>query len=218
MSTSGIRRKPGRPKDPARRAELLSVARRLFAERGFGAASLGVIATEAGVSKPTLLHHFSSKEELYLEAVAGALTGLGDLVVAARLDEGGFGERLDRLGRLVVDYLVSHPEAARLLLRELVDHGPFLDGPGGNTVQQTLVAVSAFLAAGMAAGEFVEQDPGQLTLTIVGLHLYYFASDDISAEFLGADLFAPDMARRRRVAILEQIRRLCGVEGSWDPR
>jgi AcrR family transcriptional regulator len=37
---------------------------RAFAEQGFRGASLAVIAAEAGISEPGLLHHFASKREL----------------------------------------------------------------------------------------------------------------------------------------------------------
>ena len=47
-----------------RRAEILRVAREVFATRGFRSASLAVIAERAGLSEPGLLHHFPSKDHL----------------------------------------------------------------------------------------------------------------------------------------------------------
>src|SRR5205823_1982312 len=46
------------------RAELLSAALRVFAQRGYRQASVDEIAAEAGYSKGALYWHFSSKEEL----------------------------------------------------------------------------------------------------------------------------------------------------------
>lgn len=47
-----------------RRAEIIRVARDVFATRGFRSASLAVIAQRAGLSEPGLLHHFPSKEHV----------------------------------------------------------------------------------------------------------------------------------------------------------
>jgi AcrR family transcriptional regulator len=44
-----------------RRAEIIRVAREVFAARGYRGASLAVIAERAGLSEPGLLHHFPSK-------------------------------------------------------------------------------------------------------------------------------------------------------------
>jgi AcrR family transcriptional regulator len=48
-----------------RRRQLLEVALRVFAEQGFYVTSMSDIADAAGVTKPVLYQHFSSKRELY---------------------------------------------------------------------------------------------------------------------------------------------------------
>src|ERR1700739_548524 len=53
------------PRDE-RRGQLLIVASDVFVEQGYHAAGMGENAERAGVSKPVLYQHFSSKLELYL--------------------------------------------------------------------------------------------------------------------------------------------------------
>lgn len=53
------------PRDE-RRGQLLVVASDVFVDRGYHAAGMDEIADRAGVSKPVLYQHFSSKLELYL--------------------------------------------------------------------------------------------------------------------------------------------------------
>jgi AcrR family transcriptional regulator len=53
------------PRDE-RRGQLLIVASDVFVDRGYHAAGMDEIAERAGVSKPVLYQHFSSKLELYL--------------------------------------------------------------------------------------------------------------------------------------------------------
>src|SRR5580698_6926276 len=50
-----------------RRDQLFRVALDLFAERGYRATTMEDIAEAAGVTKPLLYQHFSSKRALYLE-------------------------------------------------------------------------------------------------------------------------------------------------------
>jgi len=66
------------PRLPAarRRRQLLDTALAVFADRGFHGTSMNDIADAAGVTKPVLYQHFSSKRDLYrevLEDVGGRL-------------------------------------------------------------------------------------------------------------------------------------------------
>lgn len=55
-----------RPRDAqATRQDILDVAERLFAARGFGSTSLAQIARESGTHKSLILHHFGSKDGLW---------------------------------------------------------------------------------------------------------------------------------------------------------
>jgi AcrR family transcriptional regulator len=58
----------------ARREQILSVAVRLFGERGYAAVSTGDVANGAGVARGLVNHYFGTKKELYLEVVRVMLT------------------------------------------------------------------------------------------------------------------------------------------------
>jgi AcrR family transcriptional regulator len=64
-----------------RREQLILVALELFAHRGYRATTMDDIAERAGVTKPLLYQHFSSKRALYLELVD---TIARDLLTAVR--------------------------------------------------------------------------------------------------------------------------------------
>lgn len=53
----------------AKREQILSRALEVFAEKGYRKASLREIAESVGLSQAGLLHHFSSKEELFSEVL-----------------------------------------------------------------------------------------------------------------------------------------------------
>jgi AcrR family transcriptional regulator len=75
--------KRGYAKGIAKREEILARALEVFAEKGYRKASLREIAESVGLSQAGLLHHFSSKEELFAEVlrkrdeVDSAVGGLG---------------------------------------------------------------------------------------------------------------------------------------------
>lgn len=58
----------------ARREDILEAATTVFTRYGYGRASMADIAAEAGLSRPALYAHFSSKEDVY-RSLAAALSG-----------------------------------------------------------------------------------------------------------------------------------------------
>ncbi|HEV2676982.1 MAG TPA: TetR/AcrR family transcriptional regulator [Aliidongia sp.] len=60
---------------------ILSAARHLFLEQGYGNTSMDGVAKRAGVSKATLYVHFESKERLFAEVIDGARSRLREALV-----------------------------------------------------------------------------------------------------------------------------------------
>ena len=54
---------------PERREQLITVGRKLFADKGFEATSVEEVASRANVSKPVVYEHFGGKEGLYAVVV-----------------------------------------------------------------------------------------------------------------------------------------------------
>jgi AcrR family transcriptional regulator len=66
-----------------RRSEILAIAASLFTKRGFDGVSIREIADAAGIMGPSLYHHFSSKNEIYLEVHRAALDRAAKNIMAA---------------------------------------------------------------------------------------------------------------------------------------
>jgi TetR/AcrR family transcriptional regulator len=196
----------------------VALAAPVFAERGVDGVSMREIAELAGIRKASVFHHFESKEQLYQAVLDDALTRLFELIAAARLDEGSFEERLDRLSGLMTDALAERPQTARLLVRELIGHGPWASSAGAAQVQQTLEVTAAFLAAGIEAGAFRQADPRHLAVSIAGLHLMPFAAVEATSALLERRLLEPDVVAARRAAVTAQVRALCLAEARQPGR
>jgi AcrR family transcriptional regulator len=103
----------------ATRGQLIAVATRMFAERGYEDTSIEAVLREAGVSRGSLYHHFASKEALF-EAVAEDVEGqVGSQTVAASAGADGPVDAL-RAGFLAWIRLAGDPVVQRILL---------IDGP-----------------------------------------------------------------------------------------
>ena len=101
-----------------RRAQLLGVARRLFARDGYRGASMESIAEAAGVTKPVLYQHFSSKRALYSALLAGELARLTQELEVAFSQAESNGERLRQGFGAYLDFVDRHEDAFRLLFTE----------------------------------------------------------------------------------------------------
>jgi AcrR family transcriptional regulator len=109
-----------RMRAPERRAQLLDVARRVFGNSGFHAASMETVAKEAGVTKPILYDHFPSKKDLYLALLDADLGALHEDVRAALDSPLGNRERIRASFQAYFDFVDGHGEGFRLLMQETV--------------------------------------------------------------------------------------------------
>lgn len=105
---------------PERRAQLLDVARRVFGNSGFHGVSMEDVAKEAGITKPILYDHFSSKKDLYLALLDEDLADLNDKVREALDSPVGNRERIRRSFQAYFDFVDDQADGFRLLMQETV--------------------------------------------------------------------------------------------------
>lgn len=119
--------------DPARRAAapaanaakrdtytpetLLSVAVRIFNERGYDGTSMEHLSKAAGISKSSIYHHVAGKEELLRRAVSRAIDGLFAILEEEPARVGRAIERAQYVTRRTVEVLVAELPYVTLLLR-----------------------------------------------------------------------------------------------------
>jgi AcrR family transcriptional regulator len=118
MTSTGERapaRKRGRPGYDL--DGVLTAAVQLFNERGYEATSMGDLAERLGITKSSIYHHVSSKQELLRMAVDRALDGLFEAADEVRAMDAPAIERLELLIRRSVLMLAGRVEFVTLLLR-----------------------------------------------------------------------------------------------------
>lgn len=105
---------PSVPLDRQVRERLLTSAARIFASKGYAAATVREIVTAAGVSKPVLYYYFQNKEGLYAEILQTATARYSLLLDGARQRKGRAINRLLELADQVLALFMEQIEIARL--------------------------------------------------------------------------------------------------------
>ena len=116
-------------RDSARsRLAILDAAERLFAERGYDATSIAEIGALAGLSRGTPSYFFNSKAALYRAVLGRAFEETADLIRSADFTARGFEEATTKAVGNYLDFLAARPNFVRLVIRECLDGGRFLEG------------------------------------------------------------------------------------------
>ncbi len=116
---------------------LLLAAASHFGRHGFDGARLEDIAGDAGISRPSLLYYFQTKEALYAAVIENAFSDLGLALMSAMADDQPFEKRFDHVVSTYPSFLEKNPPMSALLLREILDD----HGPGHELLMQTALPV-----------------------------------------------------------------------------
>lgn len=98
-----------------RREQLIGIARRLFANRGFDAVSIEEIAAAAAVSKPVVYEHFGGKEGLYQVIVDREMNILTTMIADSMAPSRSPREAVEFTTMSLLSYIDQHTDGFRLL-------------------------------------------------------------------------------------------------------
>lgn len=136
-----------------RRAQILEVAKSVFAEKGYHHAKIDDIVARARVARGTFYLYFGDKRAIFTELVDGCVDAVNTAIYAidlSRIDLSPIEQLTDNVDR-VVRIFVDEPALARILFNEAVGLDPDFD----RKLLAFYDGVSAMIVRALVEGERV---------------------------------------------------------------
>ncbi len=182
---------------------ILAEARKCFAESGYDGTSLNDIAAGVGIRRPSLLHHFPSKEALYEEVFEQLLSDWIERLAGAIAAPETGNHKMELVIGAGFDLFADNPDYVRLMRREALDGGVHLGIDMAAVLRPMFDRAVLFFEREMDSGTFRRQDPAQLLLTGYGALLSYFSDAPFVGGLIDTDALSPEVLQRRRQHIID---------------
>ena len=153
---------------PERKAQLLRVARKVFGTKGFHGVSMEDVAREAGVTKPILYDHFSSKEALYLALLDADAQALETRIREALAAPTGNRERIRASFQAYFDFVDEHAEGVRMMMQETVGTDDVFRSQVGRVRDRIMREVSDLIVR-ESQGRLDRDEADDVALALVGM-------------------------------------------------
>ena len=192
------------------RRDILDVATREFADKGFSGARVDEIAARTKTSKRMIYYYFGGKEALYIAVLEEAYRKIRNVEAALDLDHQRPEAALRTLVAFTFDYQNAHPEFVRLVMNENILNGVHVSR--SKEIQRLNVAVidalRRLLVRGQNEGAFRRDlDPIDLHMSISALCIFNVANRATFSTIFKRDMASPSALAARRAQVVEIMTR-----------
>jgi TetR/AcrR family transcriptional regulator len=182
---------------------ILAAAERHFAAQGMEGARTEEIAMAARANKAMLYYYFGNKRRLHRAVLENLLRQLRSGVLAPHAKKLSAKQKLFRYVSGYFDFLATHPNYPRLLVREAMESLPNFDWMAREHFRPLIQGLSRAVEEGVSTREFRDVDPEQTALITFGMTTSYFATATILSQVVGRNLLSNSAVAARKRAVLE---------------
>ncbi len=193
-----------------KREIILSVAMKLFGQKGFEGTSVRDIASGAGVNIAMISYYFGSKEKLFESVVEYKSSGMKMIVAELENSSVSSIEKIDRIIDSYIERMFSTPQFHHLLHRELsLDHRPQMHDAITEILLRNVVTIKSILQKGIESGDFKNVDPELTIATLIGTISHLLISETMCRKILqkGKD-FNPFQSKKLKERVSEHLKQL----------
>lgn len=168
--------------------EILEAATEMFAAHGFDGTSLQSIADAVDITKPSLLYHYSSKDELR-QRVLEAVFSHWNSVLPQILQAATSGDRrFEALTEEIISFFSEDPDRARLLLRETMDRPEEMRELLEEYLAPWMAILSDYIEKGQEEGVIYEElRPDAYLVNVVHLVVGGIATSSVFGTLVGPE-------------------------------
>lgn len=200
---------PERRRDAGRtRNDILKVARREFADRGYSGARVDEIAARTRTTKRMIYYYFASKEQLYEAVLEDAYSEIRKAEQDVRIDHLDPIAAIRRLAEVTFDHHESHPDFIKLVSIENIHRGEHIS----RSVEMVSVnspvieLIDKILQLGIAEGVFSRHpDAIDVHMMISGFCFFRVANRHTFGAIFGRDLTGTALRNRYRTMVGDMI-------------
>lgn len=152
--------------------KILDSAEEIFAEYGFGGATVDLISDKAQISQPNLHYYFKTKKTLYIAVLNRVLESW--VTPLSTLDPDG--DPATELSRYIAEKMEMtrrHPAASRVFANEILHGAPELETYLRTDLKQTVDRKAHVIRHWTQSGKLVDVDPYHLIFLIWAATQHY---------------------------------------------
>ena len=194
------------------KADIIAIASREFADKGFAGARIDEIADRTDTSKRMIYYYFGSKEGLYQAVLEHAYASIRTTEAVAELNTLSAVAALARLVEITFDYHLRHPEFVRLVMNENIQRGTAIGALDSTRTRNDSVLhmIGTLLDRGVTEGVFrAGIDPIQLHMTISALAFYNVSNRYTFERIFSFDMTSDPANALRRDIVVDTVLRAC---------
>jgi len=150
------------------RTRILHEATRLFAAGGYEGTSIQAIAQASGITRPTLVYHFGSKDQLRREVLEKLLAHWKDDLPRVLQAATTGSDRFRNATGALLSFFRDDPDRARLLTREMLDRPEEMTELFAQHLQPWTALIGDYIRRGQEEGRIrADADPEAYVVQIL---------------------------------------------------